>query len=227
MKRKRFQKGSSILVVIMVISVIGIISAASMRSALTAREQANLSLIEQVNETENTAALFTLTSFYPNSETSAYYHGLAATYPDAEVVYCAGKNLAVSLMQWPATSNTPVNSALGTTGYCNVSYLSQNASERKVTLTQVSLRKDNTKLPSLISNDKVLTGRVFVATVTTLMPGMSTASNASINACLNGRVNNMNMVTHNKGTVAVRKPVVECLRDLGVPAVASTQTYIN
>lgn len=227
MKIKGSQKGSSILVVIMVISVIGIISAASMRSALTSREQANLSLVDQVINNESSVALFDLTSYNINSGVNANLHTLANSNPDKEIVYCVGDKTAVSIMQWPGTVATPNNSAIGGNGYCKTSYMSRNKGERKVTLTQVALRRDKTTLPSIVSGDKVLTGRVFVATVTTLMPGKSSATYASIDACLNTRVNNMTMVNHNLGTDVVRKPVVECLRDLGVPAVSLTHTYIN
>lgn len=228
MKIKGSQKGSSLLIVMMMISVIGIITAASMRAALTAREQANISLADQVNETDNSIAMFNLTSYQPNAGINAYIHTLADTYPNTEIVYCYGDTSVFSMMQWPSTSDTPINSALGTGGYCSTSKLNNRLKgERKVSLTQVSVRRDKTVLPSMVSNDKVLTGRVFVATVTTLMPGLSNASYSSIDACLNSRVNNMSMVTHSLGTVDTRKPVVECLTDLGVPAIATTQTYIN
>lgn len=227
MKIKGSQKGSSILVVIMVISVIGIISAASMRSALTSREQANLSLVDQVIDNESSVALFDLTSYNINSGANANLHALADSNPDKEIVYCFGANTTVSIMQWPGTVGAPNNSAIGTNGYCKTSNMNRNKSERKVTLTQVALRRDKTRLPAMVSGDKVFTGRVFVATVTTLMPGKSGATYASIDTCLSSRVNNMTMVNHNLGTVAVRKPVVECLKDLGVPAISLTHTYIN
>lgn len=228
MKITNRQKGSSILVVVMVISVIGIISSASMRSALTSKEQANLSLVKQVIDSENSIALFNLSSFNPSVGINNTIHTLADNNPDKEIVYCVGgNNTPTSIMQWPSTSATPNNAAAGLNGYCKVGNLNKIKGERVVTLTQVSVRRDTTKLPGFISNDKKTTGKVYVATVTSLMPGLSNATSAAIDTCLNSRVNNTSMITHTQGTDIQRKSVVECLVDLGVPATASTQTYIN
>lgn len=148
------------------------------------------------------------------------------TTPGEEWVFCTLANRAnnysassSSVMRW--VSNAPNNGKIGTNGYCKTNDTAMFRSDRKATLTQVAVRKTS-QSASDFTGGAVTSGTVYVITATTLMPKLSTASHDQMNACLNNKVNNMTMVTGAGGNAANRKPVVECLRDLGVPVRAAT-----
>lgn len=228
---KNNQIGSSMLIVVMIVSVISVITASSMRSALTGREQAINALVDHILDAENVTTISHFTSLNKTSTSNNNIHIKANENPNEEFVFCTLANRASnyslansSVMRW--TSGAPNNSKIGTNGYCQADGTTDYHSDRKSTITQVAVRRTS-QTATDFSGGVVTTGNVYVITATTAMPGMSAASHTNINTCFSGRVNNMTMVTSTGGTAANRKPVIECLSDLGVPAKSATHTYIR
>lgn len=224
-------KGSSILIVVMTMTVIGVITAASMRSALTGREQSINALVEHILDAENVTSVSHISSLNQSSTSNTSIHTQAKNNSGEEFVFCTLANRASnyslansSVMRW--VSNAPNNAKIGVNGFCKADDSSHYRSDRKATLTQVAVRR-TTQTASNFSGGKVTSGDVYVITATSLMPKMSSATSAQINACLNSKVNNMTMVTTTGGSAANRTPVVDCLRNLGVPARAVTHKYIR
>ena len=225
------QKGSSMLIVVMIISVITVIAVSSMRSALTGKEQVVNALIDHILDAENVTTIAHITSLNKGSTSNNSIHTKANDNAGEEWVFCTLANRAnnysassSSVMRW--VSNAPNNGKIGTNGYCKTNDTAMFRSDRKATLTQVAVRKTS-QSASDFTGGAVTSGTVYVITATTLMPKLSTASHDQMNACLNNKVNNMTMVTGPGGDAANRKPVVECLRDLGVPVRAATHTYVR
>lgn len=228
---KNNHKGSSMLIVVMITSVISVIAVSSMRSALTGREQAVNALVDHILDAENSTTIAHFTSLNKTSTANNSIHTKANENPGEEFVFCTAANRASnyslsesSVMRW--VSNAPNNSKIGVNGYCKANDANDFRSDRKSTITQVAIRRTS-QSASDFSGGAVTSGAVYVITATTLMPSFGDASLTSMNTCLSGRVNNFTMVTSAGGSAANRKPVVECLTDLGVPVRTLTATYIR
>lgn len=209
----------------MIISVITVISVTSMRSALIGREQAVNSQVHHILEAENATTITHFTSLNKSSTSNNSIHAKATEHADEEFVFCTHSNRASNYDLSTSSvirliSNNVNNSKIGTNGFCNAGNTAHYRSDRKATLTQVAIRKIGMSA-SDFTGGKVTSGNVYRITATTLMPSFGSATNTSINTCLNSRMNNRT------GTTANARPVVECLSDLGVPARASTAMYVR
>lgn len=68
------QKGSSMLIVVMIISVITVIAVSSMRSALTGKEQVVNALIDHILDAENVTTIAHITSLNKGSTSNNSIH---------------------------------------------------------------------------------------------------------------------------------------------------------
>lgn len=225
------QTGSSMLIVVLIISVITVIAVSAMRSALTAKEQVVNSLIDHILDVENITAIAHIASMNKSSASNIAIHTRADGHTGNEIVFCAYANRAnnysdatYSIMRW--ISGAPNRYRAGADSDCNVEDTRIFTTDRKATLTQVAVRRSS-QSASELTGGKVTSGKVYVITATTLMPGFNKADESSMNQCINLRTNNSTMITTIGGYVVYAYPVVTCLRNLGVPARSATQTYVR
>lgn len=164
-----------------------------------------------------------------------------------EIVFCYQKNntdffnvINYSTIEWQDGASAPNGSISGTLGYCRVGRTSLNSfnSGRNAIMTQVSIQSVGTSIqsnqPAPFSGYSLGTdaqslnstsgggnntqmNQVIRVYAVSLMPSMSTASEADINRCLNSHMNEPIIPLNSTPADGSVKTVSMCLLELGVP----------
>lgn len=152
-----------------------------------------------------------------------------------------------STIEWQDGASSPNGTGSGVLGYCRVSQSDRSffTSGRNVVLTQVSIQSIGTSKQTIAPSDQstqsgafsqqslgtdaqslnatagggsnTQTNQVIRMYAVSLMPSMSTASEDSINSCLNSHMNNPIVPLTSQATPDATKTISTCLAELGVP----------
>lgn len=244
------QRGAALIVVMVMLLVIMIIGTIAVRQSLVSLNIATNGQAQQLLMQNSDAAFYNvekeanLVQSLTASGMFGYING--AVNKDKEMVFCfrgAESDFfninRASLMIWEAGKAAPTNNSLGSDGYCSVESTSSNffTTGRKAVMTQVSV-----KFSSQTENDpfygmqygtdekgvKFEKNKPVKVFAVSIMPTLTTAKSADIDACLNAH---MNEVTIPSGTTVAtnsvfRQSVTDCLAGLNIPFSSQVTEYM-
>lgn len=254
MKSYSSQRGATLIVVMIMLVVITVIGTLAIKQGLISLNVATNSQAQQLLMQNSDAAFFNvereanLIQSLTASGMFGYINGAANK--DKEMVFCfrgAEANFfdinRASLMVWES-GNVPINNTLGTEGYCSVSANSGNffTSGRRAVMTQVSV-----KFSSQLDNDpfygmqygtdekgvKFEKNKPVKVFAVSIMPTLTTTSDAKIDACLNSHMSEVNIpsgatpsTVKDEDGVRVDDSVTDCLAKLNVPFTTQVTEYM-
>lgn len=234
------QKGATLIVVLILLVALTVIGTLAVRQSIVGLSIATNGQAQQLLTQNSDAAIFNIED--PDAYED-YAHGkglfgfLEGQRSGKELVFCyRGSstrffNIAQSSVIFNE-GNTIINNSEGTAGYCRVGETNNFfTSNRRAVLTQVSLvsraiddETDNVKpfQYSVRGQDNAFAKgsdpvRIVVNAIS-LMPALSTATDAQINACLSN---------HLSATAVGGQTVTTCLTELNVPFVTHVSEYIR
>jgi len=249
MKTYLYQRGATLIVVLVMLVVITVIGTLAVKQGLVSLNVATNSQAQQLLMQNSDAAFFNvereanLIQSLSSSGMFGYING--AVNKDKELVFCFMGEEAdffdinrASLMVWESGS-APINNTLGNDGYCSVAATTSNffTSGRRAVMTQIAVKfssqSDNDPFYGMqygtdekgVKFEKNKPVKVFAVSI---MPTLTTANAADIDTCLNSR---MNEVTIPSGvTVAAdsefRQSVTDCLAGLNIPFTSHVTEYM-
>lgn len=230
------QRGSSLIVVLLVVIIVSLGLAASIRSTMVSGHVSMNTQMDLLMRNENDVALYhTVDRGRTIVSTSVLgLYGISRSNPNEEVVFCAPENMRDSLfsvvryntIRW-FSGDAP--NRVSSFGYCRADSDGDYATARKHTMTQISVRYNPDINPSDLTKGAIASGSVFIVTATTAMPkhAKKGVSSAAINTCFGLRMNGVQVIrSHQRGTAETRRSVAECLSNLGVPVRSSTKTMV-
>lgn len=249
MKTYLYQRGATLIVVLVMLVVITVIGTLAVKQGLVSLNVATNSQAQQLLMQNSDAAFFNvereanLIQSLSSSGMFGYING--AVNKDKELVFCFMGEEAdffdinrASLMVWESGS-APINNTLGNDGYCSVAATTSNffTSGRRAVMTQIAVKfssqSDNDPFYGMqygtdekgVKFEKNKPVKVFAVSI---MPTLTTANAADIDTCLNSR---MNEVTIPSGvTVATdsefRQSVTDCLAGLNIPFTSHVTEYM-
>lgn len=247
---KKYQAGATLIVVLIFLVAMTIIGTLAIRQSMVSLSVATNSQVQQLLTQNSDAALFKAENpvDLDYALTPKGLFGYTKNDKNKELVFCFRGSESqffdinkASLIQWKEGSETLSTNSLGTRGYCDASANASTnwfTSGRKAVLTQVSVKfpidssldnpffdrvrgVDSQKAPI----DNATRVKVFAVS---LSPSLTKASRSDINACLNGK---MNQVTPpidkdiSTVTVAQKVDVTACLTQLNVPFTTQVAEY--
>ena len=248
---KKYQAGATLIVVLIFLVAMTVIGTLAIRQSMVSLSVATNSQVQQLLTQNSDAALFKAENpgdlAYALSPAGLFGYINNAKDKNKELVFCFRGSEAqffniskASLIQWKEGSETLTANSLGTRGYCDALSTSENwfTSGRRAVLTQVSVKfptdssLDNPFFDRVRGTDsqkgqieEAKRVKVFAVSLT---PSLSKASRSDINACLNGK---MNQVTPpddkdvSTVTVAQKVDLTACLTKLNVPFTTQVSEY--
>ena len=251
---KKQQTGATLIVVLILLLVITVIGTLAIRSSLTSLNIATNSQGQQLLLQNSDSAIFNVES--PNLlERNTAYDGLfglvkADANKGKELVFCYQGTATsfynfsrASFIQW-FSGNAPSNTELGPDGFCKLDNANNFfTSGRKAVMTQVAI-KANANQNNLLGIDrafdfmqrgtdtdaaKIDKSEKIMVIATSIVPALSSASDADINACFSNHMNQVvipvGSTPTNSGGYNASKSVSECLQELGVPVNTQITEY--
>lgn len=250
MKPYSSQRGATLIVVMIMLLVITVLGTLAIKKGLISLNIATNSQAQQLLMQNSDAAFFNvereanLIQSLSSSGMFGYING--AVNKDKELVFCfVGEEKEffdinrASLMVWEAAKAAPTNNTLGMAGYCSVAATTGNffTSGRKAVMTQIAVKfssqSDNDPFYGMqygtdekgVKFEKNKPVKVFAVSI---MPTLTTAKSADIDACLNAH---MNEVTIPSGTTVAtnsvfRQSVTDCLAGLNIPFSSQVTEYM-
>lgn len=250
MNNYTYQRGITLIVVLVMLLVITIIGTIAVRQSLVSLNIATNSQAQQLLMQNSDAAFFNvereanLIQSLTASGMFGYING--AVNKDKEMVFCFRGTQTdffdinrASLMVWEQGKIQPTNNSLSMDGYCSVSDTSGNffTSGRRAVMTQVSVKfsssSENDPFYGMqygtdekgVKFEKNKPVKVFAVSI---MPTFSTESAANIDECLNSR---MSEVTIPSGTTVAansiyRQSITECLTSRNIPFTTQVTEYL-
>lgn len=228
------QRGSTLIVVLVLLVALTVIGTLAIRQSMVSLSIATNGQAQQLLMQNSDAATFNVED--PDSlDQKTVGNGMfgflkGANNKGKELVFCYRGSRAqfFSLSQASLIEDragTTINNAMGTNGYCSLGNQNFFTSERRAVMTQVSvsLVAGGSRTPfqfSIRGTDTEIAKieqleRVVVQTVS-LMPALSTATDAQINTCLSSRLSN---------TSVVARSITGCLTGLNVPFTTHITEY--
>lgn len=247
MINQRSQRGATLIVVLVVMLLITIIGTLAIRQSLVSLNIATNGQAQQLMLQSSDAAIFQAEN--PAQLARYGYSDSLLGYPSKtenigkEIVFCyRGAQSSffdfskISVMQWVEGATAPDGTSLGTQGYCSVGSETNNfVSARQAVMTQVTIQFvqeqgsqpfENAILGTDTQTIKLPENQKAIIHAVSLMPTLSTASNADINQCLSQRMSNP-VVPSGVTTPAsgATQTVSECLAALNVPFTTEVTDY--
>jgi hypothetical protein len=234
------QKGATLIVVLILLVALTVIGTLAVRQSIVALSIATNGQAQQLLTQNSDAAIFNIEdpdAYEDYAQEKGLFGFLQGQRVGKELVFCyRGSstrffNIAQSSIIFNE-GNTVINNSEGTAGYCRVGGTNNFfTSNRRAVLTQVSLvsraiddETDNVKpfQYSVRGQDNAFAKgsdpvRIIVNAIS-LMPALSTATDAEINACLSN---------HLSTTAVGGQTVTTCLTGLNVPFVTHVSEYIR
>ncbi len=250
MKFYSSQRGATLIVVMIMLLAITVLGTLAIKKGLISLNIATNSQAQQLLMQNSDAAFFNvereanLIQSLSSSGMFGYING--AVNKDKELVFCfiGGEEEffdinRASLMVWEAGKSAPTNNTLGTAGYCSVTAITSNffTSGRRAVMTQIAVKfssqSDNDPFYGMqygtdekgVKFEKNKPVKVFAVSI---MPTLTTAKSADIDACLNAHMNEVTIPTGT--TVATnsvfRQSVTDCLAGLNIPFSSQVTEYM-
>lgn len=248
---KKYQAGATLIVVLIFLVAMTIIGTLAIRQSMVSLSVATNSQVQQLLTQNSDAALFKSENpgdlAYALSPVGLFGYINNPKNKNNELVFCFRGSESqffniskASLIQWKEGAETLSTKSLGTRGYCDAESTSENwfTSGRKAVLTQVSVKfptdssLDNPFFDRVRGSDsqkgqieEAKRVKIFAVSLT---PSLTEASRSDINACLNGK---MNQVTPPEDkdvstvTTAQKVDVTACLTKLNVPFTTQVSEY--
>jgi hypothetical protein len=235
------QKGATLIVVLILLVALTVIGTLAVRQSIVALSIATNGQAQQLLTQNSDAAIFNIEDpdAYDDYTRATGLFGLISSKSQQgkELVFCY-RGSSTRFFNKAQSSiifnegNTVINNSEGTAGYCRVGGTNNFfTSNRRAVLTQVSLvsraiddETDNVKpfQYSVRGQDNAFAKsgdpeRIIVNAIS-LMPALSTATDAEINACLSN---------HLSTTAVSGQTVTTCLTALNVPFVTHVSEYIR
>ncbi|SDC30411.1 hypothetical protein SAMN05421749_10463 [Acinetobacter marinus] len=244
------QKGATLIVVLIMLVAITIIGTLAVRQSMVTLGVATNSQAQQLMMQNSDAAFFNIESgdniAQGLMQSGMFKYISGALDKDKELVFCfrgSEENFydstLASLMVWEEGKTAPTNNTLGTDGYCSTSATSGNffTSGRRAVMTQIAVKFTSTsendpffgKITGTDEDEsKLETSKPMSVYAVSLMPTLSSDTNANIDECLNSR---MNEVTIPDGTTVPanavsRQNVTDCLTSRNIPFTSFEQHYL-
>lgn len=244
------QQGATLIVVLIMLVAITIIGTLAVRQSMVTLGVATNSQAQQLMM-QNSDAVFFNVEDGANFAQSLASNGMfgyidGALNKDKELVFCfVGDETSffditrASLMLWEKGKSAPTNNTLGVDGYCEVGSDTGNffTSGRRAVMTQVAV-----KMQSSDDNDafygrvlgtdgdavKFVNSKPVSVYAVSLMPTLSSETNANINTCLSERMNEVTIPEDTTvATNAVsRQSVTDCLTSRNIPFTSFQQDYL-
>ncbi|MGN5725603.1 PilX N-terminal domain-containing pilus assembly protein [Acinetobacter calcoaceticus] len=237
----KVQKGSTLIVVLILLLVITVIGTLAVRQSLTSLNIATNSQAQQLLMQSSDSVLYRLGAegFASASGNPTSLLGYALQNQGKEVVFCFRSQTSpatsfsvanTSTLQWNE-ENTDIT-VNGVSGFCDLSAVNDYASRRKAQMTQVAIVVNpplstptrplqivtlGSDLESLGKLDNEQTKRIRVY-VTSILPNLSDASQTAITNCL--KRPNSQPLSGSNSTVS------SCLQDLNVPFNTQFQDFV-
>ena len=228
------QKGATLIVVLILLIALTVIGTLAIRQSIVSLNIATNGQAQQLLTQNSDAATFNVEDSR-NLVKSLAKDGMfgfikGPTNKGKELVFCYRGSRSqfftlsqASIMQEVGTNL--VNNAIGTAGYCNVGDTNFFTSARRAVITQIAvsfveggdvspfqfaIRGTDPEKAKIEETERV------VVQATSLVPALSTATDAQINNCLSARLNHSDSTT---------RSVTGCLRGLNVPFTTHVTEY--
>ena len=248
---KTKQEGATLIVVLILLVIITMIGTLAIRSSLTTLNIATNSQAQQLLVQNSDSAIFNVENPALLIRNTAYDGLFGQIKSDAnkgkELVFCyrgAATSFYdysnASFMQW-VSGTAPLNSEMGLDGYCKIDNTDNYfTSGRRAVMTQVAV-KVNTSTDSQsvdlddafqhmqygtdVDSAKIDKSEKILVTATSIVPALSSASDADINACFSQHMNQVVIPSGVTPASGMGKSVAECLQSLGVPVNMQVTEY--
>jgi hypothetical protein len=254
MKTYLYQRGATLIVVLVMLVVITLIGTLAVKQGLVSLNVATNSQAQQLLMQNSDAAFFNvereanLIQSLSSSGMFGYING--AVNKDKELVFCFMGEEAdffdinrASLMVWESGS-APINNTLGNDGYCSVAATTSNffTSGRRAVMTQIAVKfssqSDNDPFYGMqygtdekgVKFEKNKPVKVFAVSI---MPTLTTAKAADIDACLNSHMSEVTIpsgvtpsTVQDANGVRVDDSVTDCLAKLNIPFTSQVTEYM-
>ncbi|EXF58530.1 pilus assembly protein PilX [Acinetobacter radioresistens] len=245
------QRGATLIVVLVLLVAITIIGTLAIRQSMVALNIATNGQAQQLLM-QNSDSVFFNTEDANNLIQSLGTNGMFGYISndinkDVELVFCYRGDQAsffdlnrASLIEWERGKTAPTNNKLGLDGYCDVSATDTNffTSGRRAVITQVAVKFPSSSSSEILSdlpeggdpelNKTQKIKRVSIYAVS-LMPTLSTRTDAEINTCLNSRMNQVTIPNDIAASIpanaVVRQSVTSCLSSINVPFTTLVTDY--
>jgi len=249
MKSYSSQRGATLIVVMIMLVAIIVIGTLAIKQGLISLNVATNSQAQQLVMQNSDAVFFNverdgnLIQSLTASGMFGYISGAANK--DKEMVFCflGDKDSffdinRASLMTWTAGDAGPVNSTLGTDGYCSVASSGNFfTSGRRVVMTQVAVKfssqSENDPFYGMqygtdekgVKFEKNKPVKVFAVSI---MPTLTTATAEQIDTCLNSRMSEVTIPSGSTvaNTSVFRQSVTDCLAGLNIPFTTQVTEYL-
>ena len=249
---KHHQRGATLIVVLILLLLLTVIGTLAVRNSLTTLNIATNSQAQQLLIQNSDSAIFNVENPVFLTRNTAFDGLFGQIKSEAnkgkELVFCYRGAQATfydyskaSLMQWVAPNTAPSNNELGLDGYCKIDGSTNFfTSGRKAVMTQVAVKVNLDPSSSLVGLDrafehmqrgtdveasKIDKSEKILVVVTSIVPAMSTATDAEINACFSTHMNQVIIPGGVTAATGMGKSVSECLQDLGVPVNTQVTEY--
>ena len=249
---KKYQAGATLIVVLIFLVAMTVIGTLAIRQSMVSLNIATNSQVQQLVTQNSDAALFKAENpgdlAYALSPVGLFGYINNPKNKNNELVFCFRGSEAqffniskASLIQWKEGAETLSTNSLGTRGYCDASTNASTnwfTSGRRAVLTQVSVKfptdssLDNPFFDRVRGSDsqkgqieEAKRVKVFAVSLT---PSLSKASRSDINACLNGKMNQVTPPEDKDAstvTAAQKVDLTACLTKLNVPFTTQVSEY--
>jgi Tfp pilus assembly protein PilX len=255
MINKQSQQGATLIVVLVVVLLLIVISTLAIRQGVLSLNIATNAQAQQLMNQNSDAAIFNAEDAdqlaVQLAANGMFGYIRTANNKGKELVFCyRGTNTSffslnnASVSTWEDSKTKPTNNELGTAGYCSLSNSNDYTSGRSAVMTQVTVQfvessssSDEAFVGYVTGTDvdaaKVISPEMAIITAVSLMPTLSTASNAQINSCLSTHMTNptasiptgVTVATDSVTSTSFRASVSECLSSLNVPYTTYVTVY--
>ncbi|NHB58074.1 hypothetical protein G9F32_08565 [Acinetobacter sp. 194] len=239
-KFARSQKGSTLIVVLIMLLLITIVGTWAIRGSMTSlniatNTQAQV-LLKQTSDAvfyqleNDTSDDLTLQKMLLGDGILAYL--MRTENLGKELVFCIrGENAnnwegarQGSIVYW-SDKNTINNSELGINGFCKADNSSDFISSRQAVITRVSVRvaSSNEDFAHLTEGQSLPDGKgtdisTIIVNATSLLPSLSNASSSQVNGCISNYTSYVDKILQNK-------TVMDCLSEFNVPYSSQEMVY--
>lgn len=238
------QKGSTLVVVLVLLLVITILGTIAIRQSLVSLNIATNSQGQSLLMQSSDSALYNTEDpnklkLYVTGNSMFGYIRLPAN-RDKELVFCYRRDQTdffdmgnASVIYWVSGKTAPTNTELGRFGYCNPTVSGTFTSERKAVLTQISVRVGTSTLKPFANSKrgtdsesaKVDETEIIVVTATSVIPGLSSAAPKDIYDCFAKHMTYVKVPNGVTPATNADDSVTDCLARLNVPFNTQVSEY--
>lgn len=231
------QRGSVIIVVVMVLFIVASVGAVAARLSMVSTNLASNGIAKRLMQQEASTAMFYLKEYgvLTDKKKPEGVYGYALNLQNREAVFCyRGQNpnnffstSSVSVLYWPSGTSAPTNPN-GKNGFCKSETSTPTyTSARNAVMTQISLRY-TTETAAAFTGDSGATGSVMVAYVTSVMPNMvlSNVSGGNVDTCLSSKMSEPIAPVGTSGSASAMQSVTDCLEGINVPYVTLKSKFL-